>query len=181
MKARMLRKILNNTGYHVNNKPDYIAVGSPLCHDLISVDKETLKVKYALDTFHKGREALGNDELIFIWDKLHELIDTGQIHEIITGIDEIVNPLPVFTSENGKLIETFTDHYGWPNTTIEGFIMYDNAYFPTRRQAIDYGITEYGLAVESINIQICEKQKELGKVKERLEEYKRYIEYFRTL
>jgi hypothetical protein len=54
MKARLLKKILNNTGYIINNKRDYIAVGSPLCHDLISVDKKTLKLKYALDTWGEG-------------------------------------------------------------------------------------------------------------------------------
>ena len=56
MKARLLTKLLNNTGYRVNNNKDYIAVGSPLCHDLISVNKQTLKVKYALDTFREGRK-----------------------------------------------------------------------------------------------------------------------------
>ena len=56
MKARLLKKLLNDTSYSVSNNKEYIAVGSPLCHDLMSVNKETGKVKYALDTFGKGRE-----------------------------------------------------------------------------------------------------------------------------
>ena len=104
MKARLLKNLLNNTGYSVSNHRDYIAVGSPLCHDLISVNKETLKVKYALDTFREGRKCLegksnskGENELLFIWDKLHELIENKEINDIINGKDIIKNPLPVFT------------------------------------------------------------------------------------
>lgn len=144
MKARLLRKILNDTKYIVNNNDDYIAVGSPLCHNLISVDKRALKLKYALDTWHEGRKALLNtrDELLFIWDKLQELIDNGQIVDIIVGHDEIENPLPVYTVKDGKLIKSFTDKYGWPNTTIDGEIMYENTWFKTEMEAINYGIAD---------------------------------------
>jgi hypothetical protein len=149
MKARLLRKILNNTGYTVNNNRDYIAVGSPLCHDLISVNKKNLKLKYALDTWKEGRKCLEKKsskenpcELLFIYDKLQELIDNGQIQDIIDGNDEVDNPLPVFAIDNGILIEKFTDAYGYPNTTIDGFLMYDNEYFKTKEEAIKSGLKE---------------------------------------
>lgn len=172
MKARLLTKLLNNTGYNVNNNKDYIAVGSPLCHNLISVDKKTLKVEYALDTFHEGRKCLerkDTTELLFIWDKLHELIKSDEIKDIIEGNDEIENPLPVYTVEDGKLIETCTDEFGWPNKTIEGETMYDNTYFKTRSEAIKYGIKE---AEAGIKI-YTQRQKEL---EEKLEDLKRDIE-----
>ena len=54
MKARLLKKKLNDTGYIVHDKPDCICVGSPMCADLISVDKKTLSRKYALDTFNEA-------------------------------------------------------------------------------------------------------------------------------
>ena len=145
MKARLLTKILNNTKYTVNNNQDYIAIGSPLCHDLISVNKKFLKIRYALDTWNEGRLSVkhANEELLFIWDKLQELIDNGQIKDIIDGVDIIENPLPVYTVKKGELIESFTDKYGWPNTTINGEIMYNNVWFKTKQEAIKYGIEEY--------------------------------------
>jgi len=140
MKARLLKKLLNNTGYTVNNNEDYIAVGSPMCHKLISVDKKTLRLKYALDTFNQGRKCLATEhkpeELLFIWDKLQELIDNGQIHDIINGQDEIEKRLPVYTYNDNGVVETFTDKYGYPNTDIDGNLMYDNTYFKTRAKAI---------------------------------------------
>lgn len=170
MKARKLRAILNDTRYAISNNRDYIAVGSPLCHDLISVNKETMKVKYALDTFREGRKALDrtNEELLFIWDKLHELIETGEINDIINGKDEIENPLPVFTVKGGELIESVTDFYGWPNTDDDGICMHNNTHFPTRRQAIEYGISKLEIGVKWAKEHISQKEVELKDRKEEL-------------
>lgn len=154
MKARLLKKLLNDTGYSVSNHEDYIAVGSPLCHDLISVSKSTFKLKYALDTWRNGRESLKKDhqkELLFIWDKLRELINNGEIQDIMNGQDTVENPLPVFTCDRGKLISTFTDKYGWPNTTINGDLMYDNTYFDNKKAAIKYGIKEAQAYIRMVN------------------------------
>lgn len=188
MKARLLKKLLNDTGYAVSNNRDYIAVGSPLCHDLISVNKETLKVKYALDTFREGRKCLegksnskGENELLFIWDKLHELIENGQIHDIINGKDVIENPLPVFTVKDGKVIESVTDKYGWPNTDDDGVCMYENTHFPTAKQAIEYGISEYNAEKENVIRRIEEIESDLSKAKERLSTYESYIAYLEDL
>ncbi len=182
MKARLLKKLLNNTGYSISNNRDYIAVGSPMCHDLIKVDKETLKVKYALDTFNKGRAELegktskGENELLFIWDKLHELIESGEINDIINGKDIIENPLPVFTVENGELVESVTDEYGWPNTDDNGICMYENTHFPTKKEALKYGIKEYEAGVEITSERVADIKVELKKAIGRLETYRSRVD-----
>ncbi len=185
MKARLLKKILNDTGYTVNNNKEYIAVGSPLCHDLISINKKTLKLKYALDTWREGRAALAKDgkptELLFIWDKLQELIDNGQIRDIIEGDDIIENPLPVFTVEDGSLIETTTDKYGYPNTTVSGDIMYENTHFPTKLQAIMYGIEEHKAGVSIWKRRIAELEKELAEKMADLQEEEGYVKTLEAL
>lgn len=161
MKVKKLRKLLNDTEYIISNRKDYIAVGSEYVHDLISVDKETLKIRYALDTYNEGRKALRHAELVRIWDKLQELINNGEIHDIINNNDEITNPLPVYFIDNGELIETFTEKYGWPNTTIDGTIMHDNVFYRTKKEAIEHGIRE--------SEYYCEYKKEsLADLKERV-------------
>jgi hypothetical protein len=171
MKARLLRKVLNNTDYSISNHDEYIAVGSPLCHNLISVDKKTMAVKYALDAFKKGREAIRNQELGFIWDKLHDLISSGEINDIINGKDEIENPLPVFTVVGGQLIESVTDKYGWPNTDDNGVCMHDNTHFPTKEQAIDYGIRENEIGAEIYKNRVSELMQEIEKARTEAEKY----------
>jgi hypothetical protein len=184
MKSRKLKKILNNTDYSIGDHGEYIAVGSPLCHDLFSVNKETLKVKYALDTWNKGRKALereGYEEGLFIWDKLHELVQTGEIKEIIEGHDEISPKLPVFYCEDGKLIESFTDKYGWPNTTYDGVLMYDNTHFKTKVEALKQGIRETKTWAKILNEQIVEKEAEIKNRKENYKQKLAEIEYFESL
>lgn len=188
MKARLLKKILNNTGYNVHNKPDKICVGSPLCHDLISVDKKTLNLRYALDYSRKGRESLlnksdskGENELLFIWDKLQELIDNNEIHDIINGNDILENPLPIYTVEDGKLIETFTDCYGYPNVTISGEIMYENTFFKTKEEAIKDGIEECEYYVKHLNDKINEFEINILKNKEQITQLNNNISHLKSL
>tara|TARA_B100002049_G_scaffold42555_1_gene29029 strand:- start:19646 stop:20215 length:570 start_codon:yes stop_codon:yes gene_type:complete len=180
MKARLLRKLLNDTGYSISNNEGYIAVGSPMCHDLIKVDKETLKVKYSLDTWNKGRaylEQRGNEELLFIWDKLHELIVSGAIKEIIEGRDHIENPLPVFTVYQGKLVESVTDEYGWPNTDDNGICMYENTHFPTAKEALEKGLSDSKGGVENMKEIVEDRKRDLQKAKDRMKMYEDRVQH----
>lgn len=171
MKARKLRALLNGTRYTISNNDEYISVGSPMCHNLISVDKKSLKLRYALDTFHKGRESLlkdDADELLFIYDTLQELINTGEIKDIIEGRDIIENPLPVFTVRGGVLLESVTDAYGWPNTDDDGICMYNNTHFDNKADALQYGIRETECGVELYSRRVNEIEAQLADFKQKL-------------
>lgn len=188
MKARLLKKILNNTRYDVHDKEDKICIGSTLCSDLISVDKKTLNVKYALDTFREGRKCFEetnrqseNTELLFIWDKLHELIKNGEINDIINENDILENPLPIYTIKDGKLIETFTDCYGYPNVTISGEIMYENKFFKNKEEAINNGIKECEYYAKHLNDKINEFEINILKNKEQITEINNNILHLKSL
>ena len=176
MQARKLKALLNNTGYTVAFYGKYIGIGSPLCHDLIRLDVENGNLKYALDTWRKGRESvLHHEELTFIWDKLKELVDSGEINEIINKNDVIENPLPVYTVRDGILLCTTTDAYGWPNVTAEGFLMHDNDYFKTIPEALEFGIKEYEYTVQSVEERIAEVEKDLDRLKLRKQHYSNIV------
>lgn len=182
MQARKLRKLLNDTKYTVGNYGDYIAIGSALCHDLIKVNKSDYGFKLALDTFNKGRQSLNsNEKLTFIYDKLKELVESGELREIIDGDDILENPLPVFTVSGGKLISTFTDEYGWPNTTIDGTMMYDNTHFKTKRKAIEYGIREAKASIEICNRQLVDAEEKVTYFKARIQKYKDELVHLQSL
>ncbi len=184
MKARLLKKILNNTGYTPCNSKKYISVGSPMCHDLINVSKDTLEIKYALDTFKEGRKSVegrANGELAFIWDKLQELIDNGQIQDIINGTDDIENPLPVFYVEDGEIVESSTDKYDWPSVTINGDLMYKNTHFKTKEEAIKDGIEEYKYRIKTCEENIRDREKEIAERKSKLKKDKAILAKFEAM
>ena len=170
MKARALRKILNDTKYTVANYGEYIAIGSPMCHDLIKVTKSDLKLEYALDYNHRGRETLQKDhqkELLFIWDKLAELIASGEIKSIIEENDVIENPITIYTVRDGKLIETFTEKNEYPNTTTEGFMIHNGEYHTTKIPALKDGIKEEEASLKYDLERIKEREAELKKATDR--------------
>ena len=153
MKARELKKAINADNYIVCECEKYIAIGGSLCHDLISVDKETLKISYALDTFKKGKDSLNSEVLLNIWNKLEELISSEKIKYYIEGEDKLDVHLPVFTfDDDGNTIGTITDEY-------------ENTYFKTIEEAKNKAIRE------------CEAGLNLVKsAKERLQEQLENIE-----
>ena len=183
MKALYLKKLLN-TERVVADYGDYIAVGSGYVHKLINIDKKTLTLKYALDTFNEGRKSLtgkSDNELLDIWDKLQSLIDSGEINEIINGNDEIENPLTVWTYENGEIVETYTYAYGYPNTTHDGKLMHDNVYFKTKEEAIEEAISEHSYQISFYERRIKEIEDELSKFKNKLDEQNKYVKHFKSL
>lgn len=183
MKARKLKKILNDTQYTVHETREHVCVGSPLCSELFTVDKKTLKIKYALDAFREGRAAFKykSEELLFIWDKLHELVESGEIKELMEGEDILENPLPVFAVEDGELISTHTDKYGWPNTTKEGKIMYDNSWFKDQTSAIEYGIRQLEYFNKSVTEHIQELEDKIAQRKTMVKDNSEKIENLKQL
>lgn len=176
MKARLLKKLLNNTTYIVHYTDSKICVGGRLCHELLHVEKATFKVRYKLDTFHEGRKSLNNEKLLEIWDKLHELIENGQLNDIMDGKDELENPLPVFSVKNGEVIKSLTDAYGYPNITDDGILMYENTHFPTEKQALENAIEEYKAGVRLSQRRIHDIEKDLDEMKNILLRENLYLE-----
>ena len=181
MQARKLKELMNEIDYIYHFRDGKVCIGSYMCHDLITVNAKTLTVQYALDTFHEGRQALKNENLEFIWDKLHELIESGEIHDIINGRDIIDNPLPVFTVDKGKLVESVTDYYEYLNTDDNGVLMYDNTHFKTKEEAINYGLEEYKSEIKFFERKISEREKEIEEINERKTEAKSFIEQLKSL
>ena len=172
MKARKLRKLLNNTNYTIQQDGEKICIGGAYCNDLISVNMETLKMKTA-SHIDGGRAGLRNDELVMIWDKLTELIKNGEIKDIIEGKDEIENPLTVYTVQDGELKECITDEYGWPNVTDDGFLMYGNQYFRTKEAAVQRGVDDLECQIISSKRLIDEYVDSLKKHKDLIKEFEK--------
>ena len=143
------------------------------------MSEEPLTIKYALDTWKEGRKSLKRkDEIAIIWDSLQELIDSGEIWNIWNENDNIESKRPVFYIENGHLIESHTDKYGWPNTTFDGVLMYNNTHFRDKEEAINSGIKN---AEEWIKIMKEGKKELLDKLKKKDEIMQREWETIQRL
>ena len=180
MKLRKLRKLLNDTTYIISrdtawdrrreedSKEPRICIGSSMVHDLIAYN--TVTKKFTTAVFNPGERHKDADELMFIWNKMHELAESGQLDEIASGDDELKDPVPVFSFRDQKIVKTFTerDEFGWPHCDNEGYLMYDNTAFRTERECRLYAI---GLLIS--NLDFC-----LQNLESDIEQLARRVKFF---
>lgn len=168
MKARYLKALLGTTRPTAEYE-EYIAVGSPLCHNLLTVDKKTLAMRFALtDSWLKDHRKYltvkGDEELLAIWDKLAALIESGEIRDIIAGHDDIPEEhrITIWVANGSKIEETYTDIPEWPNTTYDGKMLYSNTTFTDKTKAAAYAISSAWGEIRSV-------RRELKSTESRLE------------
>ena len=169
MKARKLREFLG-TDRPIADWGDYIGVGSYMCHDLIKLEKSTLKLTYALDSHDRtSLQGKGRQELLEIWDKLADLIKTGKIHEFLEGEDNIPGGKKVFTVEDGLLQESIIDEIGYPNTDSRGKMTYENTHFFDPQAALQYGLRGEKAMTELYVEKVARIQNELAEATQTLD------------
>ncbi len=168
MKARYLKKLLNDTRYIVANRDDQICVGSPMCSALIAVDKATMKITYALDAFNEGRKALKDKkELGQTWDILAALIASGEMRSIMDENDVLEHPVPIWFWDSDTLTvverQTEPDSFEWPAVAHDGTQIYDNNGFRTRAEAVACGVRNLRARKENLTERVAEKREEIKK------------------
>jgi len=185
MKARLLRKLLNNTGYMIHFCDDKICIGSLYVSKLITVDAKTMEIKFALAPSyvrnHRDSVCDGNSELVFIWDKLCELISTGELKDIIIFNDPTENMFPVYSVKDGMLIEQFTDKIEYGNTTHDGELIYENSHYANKVEAVERGIMHLRGMHDMYSARIDALVRELDDVKKTKFKCMNDISYYETL
>jgi hypothetical protein len=159
MKIKTLKNILN-TGYILQNTASFgdLLVGSPYVSDLITVDRKTLKVTPS-SVFDKP-----NAELVSIRNKLQELVDSGEMHDILENNDVIENPITIYRAiyfgEDYVVQKTVCETFGYPNTDIDGYLQYENTHFLSEKEALEHAIRneESGISFNDSTIERLVKE-----------------------
>lgn len=131
----------------VHDKRDFggpcICIGSPYIHDIIVIRISDAKVV-------KGYER-GNDDLGRYYAAIKEDEKNGILRGLIETPDVFTQNLPVFTIKDWAVVADYCEEYGWPNTTNSGYIMYENTYFKTRKEAYAYLLKDTTAGVRCCN------------------------------
>lgn len=181
MKARLLQKLLN-TKRTVQELSDKICISSYYVTDLIAVNKESLNITYAMDTFHEGKAALKSSELEMIWDKLEKIIANGTIKDIMEGNDPIDDMIEFyyFDSNDLKIVKSYTDKLEWPNVDYTGKIIYDNNCFTNENDCIKYAIkvieSNLSMLIDSATRFTTEYNETLNRINESMKRNKELLE-----
>ena len=147
-----------------------ICIGSPYIHDIIVISNEgKFLKKYKEGKYDDGWST--NEKLKRYQEEMLADESTGYLKKVIDEPDNYGELFPVFTIHDGKLVETFCEEYGWPNVTVEGELMYENTFFKTKEEAVQYGISECKGWIEMLE----ERQKELEKEVQAKQDRKEYF------
>ena len=107
---------------------DTICIGSPYIHNLIVISSEgkLLKVDngYHNADLNRYAEELRADE------------KSGELKAWFHVRDTFGPLIYVYTIDNGRVIRKECEEFGWPNTTTDGMIMYENSHFLTYDEAL---------------------------------------------
>lgn len=112
---------------NVEKTKDHISIGNGYVHDFITV---------YFDGTIRASDIISEDGP---WgDKLKKLkeISKVELFKIVFSEDFLHTAMhAVYYEKNGKLCKTYCKTPGYPNTTIEGDLMYENTHFSSKKEA----------------------------------------------
>ncbi len=187
MRLRALNKILQ-TKYILHNSGGCLCIGSPFLPKIITVNAETLEIKYAFAQGWEDQRASlarepkteNNKELLHIWDWLEDIIECGDIRVYLEGKDDIENPITVYSVEGTRIVEHITDALEWPNTTDDGVLMYNNTFTPNYQKAVNMAISEATAWIDMLKEDVARLQSELAGKTEQLAGYEAFLKELET-
>lgn len=165
MKARELQKHLG-TDRCVHMKNGCIYVASFLCHELFELNVETGAVTYAL----AKQPANSDTELQNLMGALESLTATEREY-YWNGVDDIENPITLYyIDDNGNVQTTTTDSLEFPSVTIDGVLIYENAHFKTKKEALESALSNTDAELYYREKSLIDQRQELAKNEARIAE-----------
>lgn len=125
-----------NIEHIVQKEGDTIWIGSSYIHYIIGVSSEGKLTKLYKDRKYDDGWST-NEDLKRYQEEM--LVDqaSGELKRLVQLVDEVKDPITVYTYNGCRVVKTFCEKTGWPNTTITGELMYNNTYFLTYREAYE--------------------------------------------
>ena len=127
-------------GHIVQRVGDTICIGSPYIHNLIVISSEgkLLKVDNGYNNADLNRYA----------EELRADEKSGELKAWFHVRDTFGPLIHVYTSDKGRVIRKECEEFGWPNTTTDGMIMYENSHFLTYDEALGHLLNDTRLGVK---------------------------------
>lgn len=117
-----------NIDYIVQKEKDVIFIGTEYVHDLIRIKPDgTIIGNRAFDVGTKP------GELTDLFNRLQS--ESTLVYNLFHENDVFEKVYPVYTYQDGRVVKKYCPEYGWPNTTTDGELMYENTFFQNRSAA----------------------------------------------
>lgn len=135
-----------------------IFIGSPYISDLIVI---RMSDGHILKRYTDGRHV--NELLFELQTKLDKDEENGKLKQLIDEQDIFERLLPVYEIQNRKIVKMWCEHYGWPNVTIDGKLMYNNTFVSELGEARRYLLLRSKIPWGSWRRHVSERFSELSR------------------
>lgn len=145
--------------HHVVIEGDKLCIGSDYVHNLAEIELATGKVI--------PRQGAFSD---FLAEKYPALVaaDPKDILALLAQPDVFKASIQVFTYDGAEILEKRCEVLGWPNTTHDGLMQYDNTFSADKAKVIAWAKrSAEGMAGMAGN-RVADLEKELAAARERL-------------
>lgn len=157
---KALKEAFNIT-HHVQVTSKGICIGSGYASAIVTIDPQTGEV-HESETF--------SGFLRQYYPKLRE-VSPEEILKLIETPDTFSASITVYTYEGGDIIEKLCETTGWPNTTHDGCMMFENTYSTDKAQVVQWAKRNATAAIQHTREHIAREEAELAKIKSALTSY----------
>ena len=141
-----------------------ICIGSLYIHDIIVIDPAGKIVK---------REAHGNRNLNRYLAEMDA--DPDKLAALIKSPDTFAAAIPVYTWENGQIIECLCEEPGWPNVTHDGRMMYENTFDTDRAKVVQWAVESTRSWIVAIEGRVIQAETDLIALESRLAQRRQHL------
>lgn len=162
--------------HFVQVTPAGLCIGSSYIHDIIVIrlqdDDEGM--------FLKRYQGMGGNKDLERYQAEMDA-DLVTLRELIRTPDTFTASLPVYTWEDGKILEKHCEEYGYPNVTHDGQMMYENMFSPSYHVTLDRAIKDAEAGVRLAAKIQDDRRKALDRAVEISAQRRRELDAYRVL
>lgn len=144
--------------HHIHVNGEAICIGSGYIPNIVSINSVTgeLTENEAFSSFAREK-----------YPALRHATPQ-ELLSLIHAPDVFAASIPVYTYKDGEIVEEFCETVGWPNTTHNGDMMYENTYSTDKDKVVAWAKHSAALETRYLHEDIERREKELADSRTRL-------------
>lgn len=152
-------------GHIVHMADGLLCIGSPYSSVILSIGVSG----EAAGKWQSNPDSLSNDDLKRYREEISQDIDL--FLSVFHTEDQFNASFPVYTVNlKGELETHYCEERGWPNTTHDGILMFDNLFYPTKEKAFKYEKSSLIGIVNQLACNVLESMNDLQVARVELQE-----------
>jgi hypothetical protein len=152
-----------NIRHHVQVEKNHVCIGSGFVPSIVAIDMQTGVLE--------ENDAFGG----FLRQHYPALLEATpqELLALIQAPDQFTAAVPVYTYENGSIVEKLCETPGWPNATHDGCMMFDNTHSTDKNQVVAWAKNNAAIEIQYREEGLVRQEKALEEARAMLADARR--------